>query len=53
MRQYRPKGMELSVYSQEELDFIALQLNMCPRMRFEVECPVEVKSEVMQDAMPM
>ncbi|MGP5891721.1 IS30 family transposase [Pseudomonas aeruginosa] len=39
IRQYLPKGTDLSVHSQEELDAIALQLNMRPRKRFESSAP--------------
>jgi IS30 family transposase len=53
IRQYLPKGTDLSVHSQEELDAIALQLNMRPRKRFDFKCPVEVMGEVMQKAMAM
>ena len=31
LRQYFPKGSDLSVYSQQELDAIALKLNTRPR----------------------
>jgi len=48
IRQYLPKGTDLSVHSQEELDAIAFQLNMRPRKRFDFKCPIEVMSEVMQ-----
>ncbi|MNJ43599.1 hypothetical protein D3C77_386110 [compost metagenome] len=48
-----PKGTDLSVHSQEELDAIALQLNMRPRKRFDFKCPIEVMGEVMQEAMAM
>jgi len=41
------------VHSQEELDAIALQLNMRPRKRFDFKCPIEVMDEVMQEAMAM
>src|SRR5690606_21409367 len=53
IRQYLPKGTNLSVHSQEELDAIALQLNMRPRKRFDFKCPIEVVGEVMQNAMAM
>jgi len=51
IRQYLPKGTDLSVHSQEELNTIALQLNMRPRKRFDFKCPIEVMGEVMQEAM--
>lgn len=47
IRQYLPKGTDLSVHTQEELDAIALQLNMRPRKRFDFKCPIEVMSELM------
>ena len=53
IRQYLPKGMDLSGHSQEQLDAIALQLNMRPRKRFDFKCPIEVMSEVMQKAIAM
>jgi IS30 family transposase len=43
----------LSGYSQEQLDAIALQLNMRPRKRFDFKCPIEMMSQVMQEAMAM
>jgi IS30 family transposase len=53
IRQFLPKGTDLSVHSQEQLDAIALQLNMRPRKRFDFKCPIEVMGEVMQNAMAM
>ena len=53
IRQYLPKGTDLSVHSQEALDAIALQLNMRPRKRFDFKCPIEVMGEVMQEAVVM
>jgi len=42
IRQYLPKGTDLSVHSREEVDAIALQLNTLPRKRFDFKCPIEV-----------
>ncbi|MDX1299775.1 MAG: IS30 family transposase, partial [Pseudomonas sp.] len=53
IRQYLPKGTDLSGHSQEQLDAIALQLNMRPRKRFDFKCPIEIMSEVMQKATAM
>lgn len=46
IRQYLPEGTNLSAHSQEELDEIAFDLNMCPRKRFDFKCPIEVMSEL-------
>jgi IS30 family transposase len=45
LRQYFPKGTDLSVYSQEDLDFVADQMNRRPRKRLEFATPYEVLSE--------
>jgi IS30 family transposase len=42
LRQYLPKGSDLSGYSQEELDEIAWQLNTRPRKSLGFKCPVEL-----------
>ncbi|POA72506.1 IS30 family transposase [Pseudomonas sp. DP16D-R1] len=53
IRQYLPKGADLSGHSQGQLDAIALQLNIRPRKCFDFKCPIEVMSEVMQKAIAM
>ncbi|AZE48353.1 Transposase [Pseudomonas chlororaphis] len=45
--------LERTGHSQEDLDAIALQLNMRPRKRFDFKCPIEVMGQVMQEAMAM
>ena len=45
LRQYMPKGSDLSIYSQEELDAIALSLNTRPRARLDFESPLVVYTQ--------
>lgn len=42
LRQYFPKGSDLSVYSQEELDAVAWKLNTRPRKSLGWLCPAEL-----------
>ena len=42
LRQYMPKGSDLSIYSQDELDAIALSLNNRPRARLGFKTPLTV-----------
>ncbi len=41
-RQYLPKGSDLSVFSQEELDAIAWKLNTRPRKSLGFKCPAQL-----------
>ena len=43
-----PKGTDLSVYSQEELDEIADSLNTWPRKTLDWRTPLEVYAEVLK-----
>jgi IS30 family transposase len=45
LRQYFPKGTDLSVYSQEQLDAVADQLNGRPRMTLGWRKPIEVYAQ--------
>lgn len=42
LRQYFPKGADLSAISQEQLDAVALQLNNRPRQTLDFQSPAEV-----------
>ncbi len=47
LRQYLPKGSDLSIYSQDDLDAIAFELNTRPRKRFKYESPLVLYSQQM------
>ena len=49
LRQYLPKGSDLSVYTQEQLDEIAWSLNTRPRKSLGFRSPVEVYSELLHN----
>jgi len=42
IRQYLPKGTDLSLHSQAELDAIAGEMNLRPRVTLEDRCPLDV-----------
>jgi len=47
LRQYLPKGTDLSGVSQEQLNAIAYELNIRPRQRFDYKCPIEMMTQMM------
>jgi IS30 family transposase len=42
LRQYLPKGADLSLFSQQELDDIASKFNTRPRKSLDWKCPAEL-----------
>jgi IS30 family transposase len=50
VRQYLPKGTDLSVYSQEELDAIADEINNRPRKGLGVRSPLSVDRELLANS---
>lgn len=50
LRQYFPKGTDLSLHSQAELDRVAMQLNNRPRKTLGWKKPIEVYSETLEAA---
>lgn len=47
LRQYFPKGTDLSVFSQEDLDYVEWEMNDRPRKRLEFAKPAEVIESVL------
>jgi hypothetical protein len=48
LRQYLPRGTDLSGYSQDELDAIADSLNTRPRATHDYHCPLEVFASMLE-----
>ena len=48
LRQYRPKGPGLAVYSQDQLAAIADQLNRLPRESHDFRSPLRADQDVLQ-----
>lgn len=48
LRQYLPKGTDLSIYSQDDLNQIALSLNTRPRARHDFRTPLQIYNEHLQ-----
>ena len=49
LRQYFPKGTDLSIHSAEDLDWVAAELNDRPRKRLEFRKPIElIESTLLQ-----
>jgi transposase, IS30 family len=49
LRQYFPKGTDLSVHSRQHLDAVAARLNARPRKRHGFHTPAEVLAELLSD----
>src|SRR4029079_12257269 len=47
LRQYLPKGTDLSVYTQDDLDAIADQMNNRPRASLDWRSPLQVYGEIL------
>lgn len=47
LRQYFPKGTDLSVYGQEDLDYVEWEMNDRPRKRLEFAKPSEVIEQIL------
>ena len=48
LRQYFPKGTDLSVHTQRQLDAVAKQMNQRPRETLGFHCPADVYYETLR-----
>ena len=49
LRQYFPKGTDLSIYGSDYLDYVAMQLNNRPRERFGFDTPAQVLNQLLSN----
>ena len=49
LRQYFPKGTDLSIYGNDYLDYVAMQLNNRPRERFDFDTPALVLNRLLSN----
>ena len=47
LRQYFPKGTDLSIHSAADLDWVAAELNDRPRKRLEFRKPIELIGDLL------
>ena len=52
LRQYFPKGTDLSIFPADYLDYVALQLNTRPRKRHSFKTPAEVLHQLLSEPRP-
>jgi IS30 family transposase len=48
LRQYFPKGINLSIYTQEQLNEVASKLNGRPRKTLGYDCPADTLNAALQ-----
>ncbi|KAA0025078.1 IS30 family transposase [Antrihabitans cavernicola] len=53
LRQYFPKGTDLSVFPADYLDYVATQLNNRPRKRHEFKTPAQILDQILSETPPV